>query len=78
MLLPKNVLAWVLRQNVGGIPHIGEYAYCLDTSAMENNECLVIAWNRQGRLDDDITAKNFYEFLSQKFLEAKEAWEEHF
>lgn len=37
----------------------GEYAYCLDTTHMRNNECPVIVWNRQGGLDDDNTAKNF-------------------
>lgn len=60
------------------IEDIGEYAYCLDTSKMENNECPVIAWNRQGGLDDFNTAKNFYKFLSQRLLEAKAAWEEDF
>lgn len=60
------------------IEDIGEYAYCLDTSNMENNECPVIAWDRQGGLDDYNTAKNFYEFLSQRLLDAKEAWEEEF
>jgi len=60
------------------IEDAGEYAYCLDISEMENNECPVIAWNRPGGLDDYNTAKEFYEFLSQRLLDAKEAWEEEF
>lgn len=64
--------------NLVVIEDIGEYAYCLDTSNMENNECPVIAWNRQGGLDNYNTANNFYEFLSQRLLGAKEAWEEDF
>ncbi|WP_404431009.1 SMI1/KNR4 family protein [Sutcliffiella horikoshii] len=58
------------------IEDIDEYAYCLDTSKMENNECPVIAWNKQGGLDNYNTADNFYEFLSQRLADAKEAWEE--
>ena len=58
------------------IEDAGEYAYCLYISKMENNECPVIAWNRLGGLDDYNTANNFYEFLSQRLLDAKEAWEE--
>ncbi|MEC0273160.1 SMI1/KNR4 family protein [Peribacillus frigoritolerans] len=60
------------------IENAGEYIYCLNTSKMENNECPVIAWNRQGGLDDYNTVKNFYEFLSQRLLDAKDAWEEDF
>jgi len=45
---------------------------------MENNECPVIAWNRPGGLDDFNNVKNFYEFLYQRLLDAKEAWEEDF
>lgn len=74
----KNYRDLGMSNNLVVIEDIGEYAYCLDTSNMENNECPVIAWNRQGRLDDFNTAKNFYEFLSQRLLEAKEAWEEDF
>ncbi|WP_019240867.1 MULTISPECIES: SMI1/KNR4 family protein [Bacillus] len=65
-------------RNLVVIEDIGEYAYCLATSNMENNECPVIAWNRQGGLDDYNTANDFYEFLSQRLLDAKEAWEEDF
>ncbi|WP_113928089.1 SMI1/KNR4 family protein [Bacillus sp. P14.5] len=60
------------------IEDFGEYAYCLNISEMEKNECPVIAWNNPGGLDDYNTAKNFYEFLSQRLLDAKEAWEEDF
>ncbi|SEJ42723.1 SMI1-KNR4 cell-wall [Bhargavaea ginsengi] len=60
------------------IDDIGEYAFCLDTSRMKNNECPVIAWNRQGGQDDYDTAANFYDFLLQRLLDAKEAWEEDF
>ncbi|MFJ7747637.1 SMI1/KNR4 family protein [Peribacillus sp. NPDC097295] len=60
------------------IEDAGEYAYCLYISEMENNECPVIAWNRPGGLDDYYTAKDFYEFFSQRLLDAKEAWEEDF
>ncbi len=59
------------------IEDIDEYAYCLDTCNMENNECPVIAWNKQGGLDNYNTAENFYQFLSQRLLDAKEAWEEN-
>ncbi|MFP7226526.1 SMI1/KNR4 family protein [Priestia filamentosa] len=58
------------------IEDLGEYAYCLHTSKMENNECPVIAWNMPGGLDDYNAAKNFYDFLSQRLLDAREAWEE--
>lgn len=74
----KNYRDLGMSNNLVVIEDIGEYAYCLDASNMENNECPVIAWNRQGGLDDFNTAKNFYEFLSQRLLEAKEAWEEDF
>ncbi|MEJ9114721.1 SMI1/KNR4 family protein [Bacillus paramobilis] len=67
-----------MNENLVVIEDIGEYAYFLDTSNMENNECTVIAWDRQGGLDDYDTAKNFYEFLSQRLLDTKEAWEEEF
>lgn len=60
------------------IEDIDEYAYCLDTSNLENNECPVIAWNKQGGLDDYNTANNFYKFLSQRLMDAKDAWEEDF
>ena len=65
-------------ENLIVIEDIDEYAYCLDTSNMVNNECPVIAWNKQGGLDDYNTAGNFFEFLSQRLLDAKEAWEEDF
>ncbi|MBG9654102.1 SMI1/KNR4 family protein [Cytobacillus firmus] len=67
-----------MSENLIVIEDIDEYAYCLDTSNMENNECPVIAWNKQGGLDDYNTAENFYEFFSQRLLDAKEAWEEDF
>jgi len=67
-----------MSENLIVIEDIDEYAYCLDTSKMVNNECPVIAWNKQGGLDDYNTAENFYEFLSQRLLDAKEAWEEDF
>jgi hypothetical protein len=67
-----------LDENLVVIENAGEYAYCLYTSKMENNECPIIAWNRVGGLDDYYTSKNFYEFLSQRSLDAKEAWEEDF
>ncbi|MFD2655656.1 SMI1/KNR4 family protein [Gracilibacillus thailandensis] len=67
-----------MSENLVVIEDIDEYAYCLDTGNMENNECPVIAWNKQGGLDDYNTAENFYEFLSQRLLDAKEAWEEDF
>lgn len=60
------------------IEDIDEYSYCLVTSNMVNNECPVIAWNKQGGLDDYNTAENFYEYLSQRLWDAKEAWEEDF
>ncbi|MED3896414.1 SMI1/KNR4 family protein [Priestia aryabhattai] len=67
-----------MQKNLVVIEDIGEYAYYLDTSNIENDECPVIAWNRIGGLDGYNTAKNFYEFLSQRLLDAKEAWEEDF
>ena len=67
-----------LEKDLVVIENAGEYVYCLNTSKMEKNECPVIAWNRQGGLDDYNTAQNFYEFLSQRLLDAKEAWEEDF
>ncbi|MDV2686473.1 SMI1/KNR4 family protein [Alkalihalophilus lindianensis] len=87
--VPKSNIASVVKEtdsyrelgmseNLVVIEDIDEYAYCLDTSKMENNECPVIAWNRQGGLDDYYTAKSFNEFLYQRLLDAKEAWEEDF
>lgn len=67
-----------LEKDLVVIENAGEYVYCLNTSKMEKNECPVIAWNRQDGLDDYNTALNFYEFLSQRLLDAKEAWEEDF
>jgi len=67
-----------LEKDLVVIENAGEYVYCLNTSKMEKNECPVIAWNRQGGLDDYNTVQNFYEFLSQRLLDAKEAWEEDF
>lgn len=67
-----------MSENLVVIEDMDEYAYCLDINKMENNECTVIAWNRQGGLDDYNTANNFYKFLSQRLLNAKEAWEEDF
>lgn len=67
-----------MNENLIVIEDIDEYAYCLDTSNMVNNECPVIAWNKHGGLDDNNTAENFCEFLSQRLLDAKEAWEEDF
>ncbi|MDM5201100.1 SMI1/KNR4 family protein [Fictibacillus enclensis] len=60
------------------IENAGEYAYCLDTDKMEQNECPVIAWDRQTGIDEANEADNFYKFLSQRLLDAKEAWEEDF
>jgi antitoxin YobK len=60
------------------IEDAGEFVYCLYTSKMDNKECPVIVWNRPDGLDDYSTAKDFYEFLSQRLLDAKEAWEEDF
>lgn len=67
-----------MSENLVVVEDIGEYAYYLDTSDMENNECPVIAWNRHGGLDDYNTATNFFEFLSQKLLNSKKVWEEEF
>ncbi|PAF34011.1 hypothetical protein CHH69_18120 [Terribacillus saccharophilus] len=67
-----------MSENLVVVEDIGEYAYCLDTSDMENNECPVIVWNRRRGLDDYNTATNFYEFLFQKLLNSKKVWEEGF
>ena len=67
-----------MSENLIVIEDIDEHAYCLDTSNMENNKCPVIAWNKQGGLNDYNTAENLYEFLSQRLLDAKEAWEKDF
>lgn len=64
--------------NLVVIEDAGEYAYCLHTSKIEKGECPVIVWNLNGGLDDYNRAMNFYEFLSQRLLDAKEAWEEDF
>ncbi|WP_121616435.1 SMI1/KNR4 family protein [Virgibacillus halodenitrificans] len=60
------------------IEDVDEYAYCLDTSNIVDNECPIIAWNKPEGLDDYYTSENFYEFLSQRLLHAKEAWKEDF
>ena len=67
-----------MSKNLIVIEDIDEYAYCFDTNNRLNNECPIIAWNKQGGLDNYITAENFYEFLLQRLLDAKEAWEEDF
>ncbi|MFJ6413361.1 SMI1/KNR4 family protein [Terribacillus saccharophilus] len=67
-----------LNKDLVVIENAGEYVYCLNTSRMENNECPVIAWNRIGGLDDYNTANNFFDFLSERLLDAQEAWEEDF
>ncbi|MCA0972229.1 SMI1/KNR4 family protein [Halobacillus litoralis] len=74
----ENYRGLGMSENLIVIEDIDEYAYCLDTSSMKNNECPIIAWNKQGGLDDYNTAENFYEFLSQRLLRAKEAWKEDF
>lgn len=76
VLETKNYRDLGMGEHLVVIEDIDEYAYCLDTSNMDNNECPVIAWNKQGGLDNYNTAENFYEFLSQRLLDAKEAWEE--
>ncbi|WP_166000883.1 SMI1/KNR4 family protein [Bacillus sp. Cs-700] len=87
--IAKNNIASVIREtkryqtlgmgkNLVVVEDQDEYAYCLDTSIMENGECPVIAWNRSGGLDDYYTASNFYEFLSERLMQAKEAWDEPF
>ncbi|BBW98608.1 SMI1/KNR4 family protein [Geobacillus icigianus] len=60
------------------IENCGEYVYCLDTRKMENNECPVIAWDRQQGIDEMFEANNFFEFLWERLADAKEAWEEDF
>ena len=60
------------------IENCGEYAYCLYTGKMVGNECPVIAWDRQMGIDEVIEAKKIYEFLLNRLMGAKEAWEEDF
>lgn len=67
-----------LDKNLVVIEDSGEYAYCLYTDKMENNECPVIVWDRQMGIDETIEANNFYEFLLRRLIDAKEAWEEDF
>ncbi|WP_270342021.1 SMI1/KNR4 family protein [Bacillus mobilis] len=67
-----------LDKNLVVIENSGEYAYCLYTDEMENNECPVIVWDRQMGIDETIEANNFYEFLLGRLIDAKEAWEEDF
>ncbi|EMI9089226.1 MULTISPECIES: SMI1/KNR4 family protein [Bacillus] len=78
VIVTENYRGLEMSDNLVVIEDAGEYAYCLDMRHMENNECPIIAWNRQGGLDDYSTAKNFYEFLSQRLIDAKEVWEEEF
>ncbi|MDL4841736.1 SMI1/KNR4 family protein [Aquibacillus sp. LR5S19] len=47
----KRFLDLGMSENIIVIEDIDEYAYCLDTSNMENNECPLIAWNKQGGPD---------------------------
>lgn|SRR5690625_412666 len=65
-----------MSENLVVIEDIDEYAYCLNTSNMKNNECPIIVWDKQEELADYNTAENFYEFLLQRLFDAKEAWEE--
>lgn len=71
----KNFRDLGLDKGLVVIENAGEDAYCLNTKEMEDNECPVVAWNKQGGLDDYNTANNFYEFITQRLLDAKEAWE---
>lgn len=52
-----------------------EYIYCLDTSKLSNGECPVISWDQFEGYDSK-EADNFYEFLFNRLVDAKEAWEE--
>lgn len=60
------------------IENMDEYAYCLNTKQMKDNECPVIAWDKQGGIDNFNEANNFYEFLWNRLNEAKKSWEEGF
>ncbi|MED0906563.1 SMI1/KNR4 family protein [Bacillus nitratireducens] len=64
-----------------GLPHelviienCDEFVYCLDTSNFIDNECLVVYWDRSEGYGEKI-ANNFYDFLSERLIDAKENWE---
>ncbi|MBT2214623.1 SMI1/KNR4 family protein [Virgibacillus dakarensis] len=64
-----------LEKNLVVIEDCDEFVYCLDTSEMINNECPVISWDQHDGYDS-IEAKTFTDFLTERFADAKEAWEE--
>lgn len=54
-----------------------EFVYCLDTGNLIDAECVVVSWDRTGGYSGK-RADNFYEFLTNRLLDAKENWDENF
>jgi hypothetical protein len=48
-----------------------EFAYCLATDKMKDNECQVISWDRIDGFDSE-EASNFIEFLAVRLSDAKD------
>jgi hypothetical protein len=63
-----------LPRSVVVIQDCDEFAYCLDTSKLENGSCPVVSWTFGGRFDSH-ESNSFFEFLYQSLIEAKENWD---
>lgn len=57
------------------IEDCGEFWYCLDTEAARDNECPVVAWEREVGFNGQ-RAEDFYAFLSERLLDAQENWDD--
>ena len=57
------------------IEDIDEFAYCLDTNKMRDEECPVIMWDNLEGYGRKL-ADNFLEYFNQRLETAKENWEE--
>jgi hypothetical protein len=49
-----------------------ECLYCLETSRMNDGECPVVRWTKEGRIVIKDCYQNFYQFLNQRLDESKE------
>ncbi|MGZ0050647.1 SMI1/KNR4 family protein [Brevibacillus gelatini] len=59
------------------IENCEEFFYCLDTRNSLDGECPIISWDRVAGYSGK-RADNFFDFLSDRFSEAKENWDEDF
>ncbi|WP_246188018.1 SMI1/KNR4 family protein [Paenibacillus tengchongensis] len=77
-----SVISTTVRLRNFGLPHqyiviedCGEFAYCLDTGELSDGKCPVVSWDREAGFRGR-RAEDFSDFLSTRFSEAKENWDE--